>query len=65
MTDAIRLSPSQGRSASSRKRHWLRWVVVGVATILVLVTAGLYVFVHFLGGAAQLRCPSRSCMRQG
>ena len=55
MTDAIGLSPTQGRSESSRKRRWLRWVVVGVATILVLVVAGLYVFVHFLGGATPAR----------
>jgi polyisoprenoid-binding protein YceI len=51
MTDAFRRSPSRERSLPSRKRHWLRWVVAGVATILVLVIAGLYIFVHFLGGA--------------
>jgi polyisoprenoid-binding protein YceI len=33
-----------------RKRHWLRWVAAGLATVLVLAFAGTYVFIHSLAG---------------
>ena len=39
------------RTVTARKQHrWLRWVVTGLATVLVLALAGTFVFIHFLGG---------------
>jgi polyisoprenoid-binding protein YceI len=41
----------QDRTVTARKQHrWLRWVVAGLATVLVLAVAGTFVFIHFLGG---------------
>lgn len=40
----------QDRSAPTRKHHWLRWVVAGLAAVLMLAFAGTYVFIHFLAG---------------
>jgi|ERR1022692_2119480 polyisoprenoid-binding protein YceI len=41
----------QDRSAAPvRKRHWLRWVVTGLAAVLVLAFAGTYSYIHFLAG---------------
>lgn len=42
--------PIEQRPVRTRRRRWLRWAVAGVATILVLVVAGTYVFIHLLGG---------------
>lgn len=40
----------QDRTVTARKQHrWLRWVVAGLATVLVLAVAGTFVFIHFLG----------------
>ena len=34
-----------------RRRHrWLRWVVAGLVTVVVLAFAGTFVFIHFLAG---------------
>jgi polyisoprenoid-binding protein YceI len=40
----------QDRAAPARKHRWLRWVVAGLATVVVLAFAGTYVFIHFLAG---------------
>jgi polyisoprenoid-binding protein YceI len=70
MTDLIEqrsAAPEETPPVAVRKHHWLRWVFVGVATILVLVIAGLYVFVHFLGGAtpAPLSLPELHATGEG
>src|ERR1035441_5060050 len=40
----------QKRAGPARKHRWLRWVAAGLATVVVLAFAGLFVFIHFLGG---------------
>jgi polyisoprenoid-binding protein YceI len=40
----------QDRTAPAGKHHWLRWLVAGLATVLVLAFAGTFVFIHFLAG---------------
>jgi polyisoprenoid-binding protein YceI len=52
MTDMVRQSSRahQDRTAPPRKHRWLRWVVAGLATVLVLAFAGTFAFVHFLAG---------------
>ena len=37
---------------NSRSRRWLRWVIGGVAVVLVLVVGGPFVFIHFIEGKA-------------
>ncbi len=34
----------------ARKHRWLRWVVAGLVTAVVLALAGTYVYIHFLAG---------------
>jgi polyisoprenoid-binding protein YceI len=52
MADMVRQrSPIRlDRVAAAWRRRWLRWVVAGLVTVVVLVFAGAYVFVHFLAG---------------
>src|ERR1035437_1875772 len=50
MTDEAGWSPSKKRFVPARRHRWLRWVIAGVATMLVLVVAGLFAFIHFFGG---------------
>jgi polyisoprenoid-binding protein YceI len=33
-------------------RHWLRWVIAGVAAVIVVAVGGPYVFIHFIEGKA-------------
>jgi polyisoprenoid-binding protein YceI len=40
----------QDRAMPARRHRWLRWVVVGLATVVVLAVAGTFVFIHFLAG---------------
>src|SRR5258708_2788944 len=35
---------------AQRPRKWLRWVVVGVVTVLVIVVGGPFVYFHFIEG---------------
>jgi polyisoprenoid-binding protein YceI len=51
----------------ARKRHWLRWVAAGLATVLVLAFAGTYAFIHFLAGAvpAPLTLPKLTSAQAG
>src|ERR1022692_5352661 len=52
MADMVRQrSPIRlDRVAAAWRRRWLRWVVAGLVTVVVLVFAGAYVFVYFLAG---------------
>jgi polyisoprenoid-binding protein YceI len=38
------------RVKPARKHRWLRWVVAGLVTVVVLAFAGTFVFIHFLAG---------------
>jgi polyisoprenoid-binding protein YceI len=38
------------RGEPARKHRWLRWVVTGLVTVVVLAFAGTFVFIHFLAG---------------
>lgn len=40
----------QDRSAPARKHRWLRWIVAGLVTIVVLAFAGTYAFIHIQAG---------------
>ena len=37
---------------SGRKRPWLRWLIGGVAVIVVAAVAGPFVYIHFIEGSA-------------
>jgi polyisoprenoid-binding protein YceI len=52
MTDMVtRISGTrQDRSEPARKHRWLRWIVAGLVTIVVLAFAGTYAFIHFQAG---------------
>ncbi len=52
MTNVMTRAPraDQERAVPSRKPHWWRWVVAGAVTLVVVVVAGLFVYVHDLGG---------------
>ena len=40
----------QDRSVPARKHRWLRWVLAGLVTIVVLAFAGTYAFIHIQAG---------------
>ncbi len=52
MRDMVKQSSKtyQDRAAPARKHHWLRWAAAGLAAVVVLAFAGLFVFIHFLSG---------------
>ena len=52
MRDMVKQSSKthQDRAAPARKHRWLRWAAAGLATVVVLAFAGLFVFIHFLSG---------------
>jgi polyisoprenoid-binding protein YceI len=37
---------------STRSRHWVRWLLVTVAALVVLAVAGPFVYIHFFDGSA-------------
>src|ERR1039457_5972739 len=57
----------QKRAGPARKHRWLRWVAAGLATVVVLAFAGLFVFIHFLSGPvpAPLALPSLNAAAGG
>ena len=36
----------------TRPRHWLRWLIGGVAALVVLAVAGPFLYIHFFNGSA-------------
>ena len=56
MTDMVRQSSGTRHARVEppleprRKHRWLRWVVAGLVTVVVLAFAGTFVFIHFLAG---------------
>jgi polyisoprenoid-binding protein YceI len=36
---------------AQKPRNWLRWVVAGVVTVLVIVVGGPFVYIHFIEGS--------------
>ncbi len=61
MTAGTRLKAIRSRRApggAPRKRHWLRLIAIGAATIIVLIVLGAWAFVKFQSTAAPLALPS-------
>ena len=53
---------------STRSRHWVRWLLVTVAALVVLAVAGPFVYIHFFDGstpAALSLSPSTSAPATG
>ena len=53
---------------STRSRHWVRWLLVTVAALVVLAVAGPFVYIHFFDGstpAALSLSPSASAPATG
>jgi polyisoprenoid-binding protein YceI len=69
MTDMVKQSSKthQKRGMPVRKHPWLRWAVAGLATVVVLAVAGVFVFIHLLGGAvpAPLALPKLNAAAAG
>ena len=52
MTNVMTRAPRGGQKQAvpSRKRQWWRWAAGGAGALVVVVVAGLFVYVHYLGG---------------
>lgn len=37
---------------AGKRRHWMTWLLIGVGLVVVLLTAGTYVFIHFIQSPA-------------
>jgi polyisoprenoid-binding protein YceI len=55
------------RALPARRYRWLRWVVAGLAMVVVLAVAGTFVFIHFLAGpvSAPLALPKLTAAAAG
>ena len=50
------MSPNVSTVESPRRfRHWKRWLLAGVLTVVVLAVAGPYLYIHFIEGPAPSR----------
>jgi polyisoprenoid-binding protein YceI len=69
MTDMVKQSSRARpeRAVPARRHRWLRWVVAGLATVLVLAFAGTYAFFHFVAGtvSAPLALPKLTAAAAG
>jgi hypothetical protein len=54
VTDSGRIMTAM---AFTRPRHWVRWLVVAVAGLVVLAAAGPFVYIHFFNSTPAALSP--------